>query len=115
MDSLRWGFAGGCNPFRDTVASGDFTVRTAEHRDFLELRNPTDSLAPMTVRETIQRAAARLESAGIEFARLDAEWLLAHAMNARRMRMISEPSRVVDAGALSRFEELLKSFVLNKA
>ena len=60
-----------------------------------------------TVRELLDAAVARLREAGSETARLDAELLLAHALDVDRTGVIANWSAPVGDGAATRFNELL--------
>lgn len=60
-----------------------------------------------TVRELLDVAVARLRTAGSETARLDAELLLAHALDIDRTGVIANWSAPVGEGAAARFEDLL--------
>jgi len=60
-----------------------------------------------TVRELLDVAVARLRAAGSETARLDAELLLAHALDVDRTGVIANWSAPVGEGAAARFEDLL--------
>lgn len=60
-----------------------------------------------TVRELLDVAVARLRAAGSETARLDAELLLAHALDIDRTGVIANWSAPVGEGAAARFEDLL--------
>jgi release factor glutamine methyltransferase len=59
---------------------------------------------PVTVR--LREATARLASAGVDTPSLDAELLLAHALEVRRDRLLVDPPQITDEAA-ARFEELL--------
>ena len=61
-----------------------------------------------TVRELLDAAVARLRDAGSETARLDAELLLAHALDVDRTGVIANWSAPVGDGAAARFQELLE-------
>jgi release factor glutamine methyltransferase len=60
-----------------------------------------------TVRELLDAAVGRLREAGSETARLDAELLLAHALDVDRTGVIANWSAPVGEGAAERFRELL--------
>ncbi len=60
-----------------------------------------------TVRELLDIGVARLRDAGSETARLDAELLLAHALDVDRTGVIANWSAPVGEGAAARFEDLL--------
>ena len=60
-----------------------------------------------TVRELLDIGVARLRDAGSETARLDAELLLAHALDVDRTGVIANWSAPVADGAADRFRELL--------
>jgi release factor glutamine methyltransferase len=57
----------------------------------------------LTRGEALREAAARLTEAGVSDARLDAEWLLARALDVPRLEMLLNRGREAEAGALSRF------------
>jgi release factor glutamine methyltransferase len=61
-----------------------------------------------TVRELLDAAVAQLREAGSETARLDAELLLAHALDVDRTGVIANWSAPVGEGAAERFRELLE-------
>ena len=61
-----------------------------------------------TVRELLDGAVARLREAGSDTARLDAELLLAHALDVDRTGVIANWSAPVGEGAAARFRELLE-------
>jgi release factor glutamine methyltransferase len=61
----------------------------------------------MTIRETLDRARARLRAAGIEPPDADAEWLLAHVLGVSRMKAVAQPSRAVSVDEAARLEALL--------
>ncbi len=60
-----------------------------------------------TVRELLDAAIARLREAGSETARLDAELLLAHALDTDRTGVIAHVDAPVGDGAAARFGDLL--------
>ncbi len=61
-----------------------------------------------TVRELLDLGVARLRDSGSETARLDAELLLAHALDVDRTGVIANWSAPVGEGAAERFRELLE-------
>lgn len=61
-----------------------------------------------TVRELLDGAVARLREAGSETARLDAELLLAHALDVDRTGVIANWSAPVGDGAAARFQHSLE-------
>ncbi len=61
-----------------------------------------------TVRELLDAGVARLRESGSETARLDAELLLAHALDVDRTGVIANWSAPVGDGAAERFRELLE-------
>ena len=61
-----------------------------------------------TVRELLDSGVARLRESGSETARLDAELLLAHALDVDRTGVIANWSAPVGEGAAERFRELLE-------
>lgn len=61
-----------------------------------------------TVRELLDLGVARLRDAGSETARLDAELLLAHALDVDRTGVIANWSAPVGEGAAATFRELLE-------
>jgi release factor glutamine methyltransferase len=64
-------------------------------------------VAPLTVREAVQEAAAQLAAAGCETPRLDAELLLGSALGCDRSRLVLEAGLELSADVQSRFRELL--------
>jgi release factor glutamine methyltransferase len=64
--------------------------------------------AGASVREALRRGASRLEAAGIERARVDAEWLLADVLGVSRGRLGLESGRRLDAAAAARYAALLR-------
>jgi release factor glutamine methyltransferase len=61
-----------------------------------------------TVAAVLSRGAEALAAAGVESARVDAEWLLAAALDVPRGRLAVEGSRALDAGAADRFARALR-------
>jgi len=61
-----------------------------------------------TVKSLLAEAVCVLESAGVATPRLDAEVLLAEAMNVRREALISKPDKVLDADVTQRFREFVE-------
>lgn len=61
----------------------------------------------MTIREALALGAARLESASVPDARLDAELLLAHVLGEDRLRMRLDGARSLSDGQAQRYDELL--------
>ena len=69
-----------------------------------------------TVQELLRSGVERLRASGSETPRLDAELLLAHAINADRTVVVAYPESVVSDGAAERYEALfgsLPSFLSN--
>ncbi len=60
-----------------------------------------------TVGEVLREAAAQLEAAGVETARLDAELLLAQALGVSRSAVLARLREPLEAGAAARFTPLL--------
>ncbi len=60
-----------------------------------------------TLRDVIARAVPRLEAAGVEEARRDAELLLCVVLECDRAHLIGHGERVIDAIARNKFEQLL--------
>lgn len=60
-----------------------------------------------TVRELLDLGIARLRASGSESARLDAELLLAHALETDRTTILAHPDAPVGDGAAARFEATL--------
>jgi release factor glutamine methyltransferase len=56
-----------------------------------------------TVGDALARGAATLAAAGIDTARVDAEWLLAAALGVAPTRVVAEPRRPVDGAAAARY------------
>ena len=61
----------------------------------------------MTVREALTQGAARLESAGVPDARLDAELLLARVLGEDRLKMRLDGTRALDDEQVQRFNALI--------
>jgi release factor glutamine methyltransferase len=61
-----------------------------------------------TVGRLVRWAADDFRGRGIESPRLEAELLLAHALDTDRMRIIVEPNRELDDGELARYRDLIK-------
>ena len=57
--------------------------------------------------ELLRSATARLEAAGIESARLDAEVLLSHVLNCRRLYLYVDAAKNVSTAQVTRFESLI--------
>ena len=57
--------------------------------------------------EFLRSATARLEAAGIESARLDAEVLLAYVLNCRRLYLYVDADKNVSSAQVTRFESLI--------
>ncbi len=68
---------------------------------------PQTRAARATVAAALARGAGVLASAGIESARVDAEWLLADALDVARGRLLTEPERALDAAGAARYERAL--------
>ncbi|MGH2871996.1 MAG: peptide chain release factor N(5)-glutamine methyltransferase, partial [Solirubrobacteraceae bacterium] len=60
-----------------------------------------------SVRELLVSARARLAAAGCDSPRLDAELLLAHALDVSRERLVLDRSAALDPAASARFDELV--------
>lgn len=68
------------------------------------------ALEEMSMRKTadvLKSAAARLEAAGIESPRLDAEILLAHVLKCRRLNLYVDAEKVLPLESILRFNELI--------
>jgi release factor glutamine methyltransferase len=63
--------------------------------------------APTTVATALARGAAALAAAGVERARVDAEWLLAAALDVPRGRLLAEASRALEGEAAARYASSL--------
>ena len=61
-----------------------------------------------TINELLQRATIKLEAAGIESARLDAEVLLAHILNCKRLYLYVDAVKSLTPAQVSRFENLIE-------
>lgn len=61
----------------------------------------------MTIREALAQGAARLQSAGVPDARLDAELLLAHVLREDRLRMRLDGARGLSDEQAERYDALL--------
>lgn len=62
---------------------------------------------PRVVGDVLRSACARLEQAGCESPRLDAELLLAEALGSSRTRLVMARREMLDGPTLARFERLL--------
>ncbi len=62
---------------------------------------------PLTVGDTLRAAARRLRAAGSRSPRLDAELLLASALDCPRAELFRDPARPLDADEAARFERLV--------
>jgi len=63
---------------------------------------------PLTVLAVMLRSADYLTTKGVESARLDAEYLLAHVLGLGRLEMYLQHERLLETGELDRFRPLLK-------
>ncbi|HTF92960.1 MAG TPA: HemK/PrmC family methyltransferase, partial [Verrucomicrobiae bacterium] len=63
---------------------------------------------PSRLREALVSAVQRLNGAGIETARLDAEVLLGHALAMTREQILVSAERLLDRAQLERYQELLQ-------
>ena len=61
-----------------------------------------------TVRSLLRDSARALEQAGVAAPRLDAEVLLAEALQGRREDLVARPDRVLDADEAARFQEYVE-------
>jgi release factor glutamine methyltransferase len=61
-----------------------------------------------TVRAVVDGSASALREAGVETARVDAEWLLAHVLDVPRSRLVGEGQRTLDAPAVERYAAVLR-------
>ncbi len=59
------------------------------------------------ITQILQSATARLKAAGIESARLDAEVLLAHVLNCRRLYLYVDADKNLNPAQVTRFESLI--------
>jgi release factor glutamine methyltransferase len=64
--------------------------------------------ASVTVGEALREAGERLEAAGVDTPRLDAELLLAEALEVERAQLVLQRAEVVERPALERFEALVQ-------
>ncbi|MBQ9487238.1 MAG: peptide chain release factor N(5)-glutamine methyltransferase [Selenomonadaceae bacterium] len=62
----------------------------------------------MNTTEILHSATARLTAAGIESARLDAEVLLAHVLNCRRLYLYVDADKNLNPAQVERFESLIR-------
>jgi release factor glutamine methyltransferase len=62
----------------------------------------------VTVRERLDEAVARLDDAGVEAARADAEWLLAAALSVSRGRLHAESARPLHGESAERYEAWIR-------
>ncbi|HEU4403812.1 MAG TPA: peptide chain release factor N(5)-glutamine methyltransferase [Polyangiaceae bacterium] len=63
---------------------------------------------PWTVGRVARWAADDFKARGIEGARLEAELLLAHVLKVDRVRILTDPSRPLEAGELAAYRELIR-------
>ena len=61
----------------------------------------------MTITKILRDATAELDAAGIESARLDAEILLAHVLNCKRLYLYVDADKNVSSEQISRYENLI--------
>jgi len=61
----------------------------------------------MTIRSLLHDAIRRLQAAGVDTPRLDAELLLAHVVGRDRTYLFAHPEAVLDAGASARYTSLV--------
>ena len=61
----------------------------------------------MTIVQIIAQGAARLAAAGVESPRLDAEWLVAHALGKPRLHLFLEPGTALTEAQRTAVEELV--------
>ncbi len=61
-----------------------------------------------TVREELREATRALAAAGIDTPRVDAEWLLAHALGRRRLDLSLAPADRLPAGSVDAFREAVR-------
>jgi release factor glutamine methyltransferase len=64
--------------------------------------------APTTVAAALASGAQALAAAGVESARVDAEWLLAGVLDVPRGRLLTEPDRALDPDAAARYARALQ-------
>lgn len=69
---------------------------------------------PWTIRHVLEWTRSYFSERGIESARLDAEVLLGHALNKRRVQLYIEYDAPLDADELSRFRELVRQRATRK-
>jgi release factor glutamine methyltransferase len=69
---------------------------------------PETLAAPATVAAALARGAAALAAAGIDSARVDAEWLLADVLDVPRGRVLADPARAIDADAAARYARAIE-------
>ena len=69
---------------------------------------PETLAAGATVAVALTRGAEALAGAGIECARVDAEWLLADVLDVPRGGLLAEPHRALEADALARYARALE-------
>ena len=62
----------------------------------------------MRINEILQSATIKLETAGIDSARLDAEVLLAHILNCKRLYLYVDAMKNLTPAQISRFENLIE-------
>ncbi len=69
---------------------------------------PSDKTAPWTIESVLRWASDDFLAKGIDSPRLDAELLLAHALNTTRMQLILDAKKPLLPGELGRFRALVK-------
>ena len=62
----------------------------------------------MRINELLRKATAKLDAAGIESARLDAEVLLAHVLNCRRLYLYVDADKNVSHEQINRYKNLIE-------
>jgi release factor glutamine methyltransferase len=62
----------------------------------------------MTVRETLRQTTDRLQRAGVESGRLEAEWLLAHVLGVPRMHLFLEQTRELNGTEIRSLDNLVE-------
>ena len=61
-----------------------------------------------TISELLRSATTKLETAGIESARLDAEVLLAHVLNCKRLYLYVDAEKILTSAQVERYERLIE-------
>lgn len=63
----------------------------------------------MTIQKILQNATEKLSQAGIDTPRLDAEVLLAHALNCRRLKLYTDAEKILSTAEVERYKNFIES------